>query len=346
MSRQQYMPCVPRVHEAMFVEQVAVASHLSFKSINGATSTKHVACIPSSLGPRGCILRPAVFDEGDTKGAPFLLSLPFLLRCRAQLCLDPVQGLELYLSKYKHRVPLHIGPSGSLRVCLQDFQGDMKEDLAHALKSIAVHECSHMSISIPESDRLSSQPPASISSQSFGDPLQHDHGLQEKPRGKGGELPSPDDLTTHGAGAETAHHPGPHDASSGLLQHGHEHTASAAKPSGPEAQTTSVSNADQDLNGQLHCDRRLHGQRLLGQSDEVFLRTGSGHADHREGGPELRQGLPSLPTLAAADKMLSVLRVDLRTAPLDAHGEHRSLAGIESVDTTAELDSDKQTGGP
>ena len=124
MSHQQYMPRVPRVHEAMFVEQVAVASHLRnmdedlcatvdtgcqrtavgsstlgrmlakqrkgleavikpethhFKSINGTTSTKHVACVPSSLGPRGCILRPAVFDEGDTKGAPFLLSLPFLL---------------------------------------------------------------------------------------------------------------------------------------------------------------------------------------------------------------------------------------------------------------------------
>ena len=70
---------------------------------------------------------------------------------------------------------------------------------------------------------------------------------------------------------------------------------------------------------------------------------GSGHADHQEGGPELRQGLPSLPTLAAADKTLSVLRVDLRTAPLDAHGERRSLAGIESLDTTADHDKAKET---
>ena len=44
-----------------------------FKSINGISKNDHVACIPTSLGPRGCVLRPAVFEDEATKKS----TLPF-----------------------------------------------------------------------------------------------------------------------------------------------------------------------------------------------------------------------------------------------------------------------------
>ena len=66
-----------------------------FKSVNGVTRTNRVACVPTSLGKKGCILRPAVFEDGQSKTAPFLLSLPFLLHCQATMCLDPSKGLKL-----------------------------------------------------------------------------------------------------------------------------------------------------------------------------------------------------------------------------------------------------------
>ena len=373
---QQHMPCVHRVHEAMFVEQVAFAEHARsidedlcatvdtgcqrtavgsstlsrmlakqpkgleavikpethhFKSINGTTCTKHVACIPSSLGPKGCILRPAVFDEGDTKGAPFLLSLPFLLHCRAHLCLDPVQGLELYLSKYKHRIPLHIGPTGSLRVCLQDFQGDMKEDLAQALKSIAVHECSHMSLN-PESDRLSSQPSASTSPPT--EAAQHAHRLQAKPRGEGREPGSSGSVAANGPqavdGASTCH------AKGGLLQPGDECTSLAAqhlgaKERGRRAQAHAIADSDGDLPGQLRGDRRLHGHGPGGQQAEVLLRPESREPDHPEGGQEPRKDLPPVPPMAATRESLPILRVDGRATSLESNGGSGSLAGSKQV---------------
>ncbi|CAE7350468.1 RE1 [Symbiodinium sp. CCMP2456] len=55
-------------------------------------------------GPRGCILRPAVFDEGTSAKAPFLISLPFLIYCKATLVLDPEQGMRLKLGRFNHEV--------------------------------------------------------------------------------------------------------------------------------------------------------------------------------------------------------------------------------------------------
>ena len=60
-----------------------------FKSVNGIPRTNKVACLATSLGPKGCILRPAVFEDPHGRHAPLLLSLPFLLHCRAVLHLDP-----------------------------------------------------------------------------------------------------------------------------------------------------------------------------------------------------------------------------------------------------------------
>lgn len=56
-----------------------------FCSVHGVSCTSQVACIPSSLRPNGCILRPAVFQESHSSKAPFLLSLPFLLERRTTL---------------------------------------------------------------------------------------------------------------------------------------------------------------------------------------------------------------------------------------------------------------------
>ena len=107
-----------------------------FKSVNGISRTNKVACLATSLGPKGCILRPAVFEDPHGRHAPLLLSLPFLLHCRAVLHLDPDEGLCLHLKKFNQRVPFLIGPTGALRVPLHQFQGGMLEELTQALRHI------------------------------------------------------------------------------------------------------------------------------------------------------------------------------------------------------------------
>ena len=69
-----------------------------FRSVHKVSCTSRLACIPCSLGPRGCILRPALFEDEHSSDAPFLLSLPFLLHCQATLHLDESQGLTLISS--------------------------------------------------------------------------------------------------------------------------------------------------------------------------------------------------------------------------------------------------------
>ena len=92
-----------------------------FRSVHGRSSTQHVAALPTSLGPKGSLLRPAVFENEESKQAPFLLSLPFLLFCRTELTLDPEVGLSAYFKRLNFRVPCHLGPSGALRVPLCHF---------------------------------------------------------------------------------------------------------------------------------------------------------------------------------------------------------------------------------
>ena len=108
----------------------------SFRSVNGISRTSRIACVPTSLGPKGCILRPAVFEEGMSANAPFLLSLPFLLHCRATIVLDPEQGLKLCLHRYHCEAPLHIGPTGALRVPLDHFSSGMIQSLKQAMSKV------------------------------------------------------------------------------------------------------------------------------------------------------------------------------------------------------------------
>ena len=94
-----------------------------FRSVHGTSTTKFVAVIPTSLGTKGSLLRPAVFDNKESQQAPFLISLPFLLHCKAVIHLDPKQGLRIYFKRFGFAVKCHIGPTGALRVPLSEFSG-------------------------------------------------------------------------------------------------------------------------------------------------------------------------------------------------------------------------------
>lgn len=54
-----------------------------FRSAHGRSVTKQVAMIPTGLGKKGSVLKPAVFENDESKHAPFLISLSFLMFCRA-----------------------------------------------------------------------------------------------------------------------------------------------------------------------------------------------------------------------------------------------------------------------
>ena len=95
--------------------------------------------MPASLGPRGCFLKPAIFDEGVGKDAPFLMSLPFLLFCRATIELDPLNGLSLHFRRFRTKAKLYLGPTGalSIRVQLNDFTDQMCKNLGHSLQHLS-----------------------------------------------------------------------------------------------------------------------------------------------------------------------------------------------------------------
>ena len=92
-----------------------------FRSVHGTSTTRYVAVIPTSLGKRGSFLRPAVFEHGESRTAPFLISLPFLIHCQAVLHLDPNKGLRINFRKLGFTVQCHLGPTGALRVPLSQF---------------------------------------------------------------------------------------------------------------------------------------------------------------------------------------------------------------------------------
>lgn len=106
-----------------------------FRSVHQVSCTHRLACIPCSLGPKGCILRPALFEEPSSADAPFLLSLPFLLHCRATLILDGQQGLALVSRKFGFKVQCFLGPTGALRIPIQQFSREMIQSLSQQVSS-------------------------------------------------------------------------------------------------------------------------------------------------------------------------------------------------------------------
>ena len=101
-----------------------------FRSVHQTSCTERVAIMPNSLGPRGSYLKPAIFEDEPCRSAPFLISLPFLLHCGIQLHLDPTFGLLLRSKKLGFSARCHLGPTGALRVFLQDFSEDQIRRLA------------------------------------------------------------------------------------------------------------------------------------------------------------------------------------------------------------------------
>ena len=100
-----------------------------FKSVHNVSTTSKVATVPSSLGPKGTFLRPAVFEDPVSHQAPFLISLTFLMHCNSTLGLDEESGLYLMFRDSNTRIPLHLGPSNALRVPLQLFEPNKIEKL-------------------------------------------------------------------------------------------------------------------------------------------------------------------------------------------------------------------------
>lgn len=92
-----------------------------FKSVHQTSTTTRVASIPCSLGVKGSLLRPAVFEDEHSQHAPFLLSLSFLIHCHGELILSPEKGLRIRIRGEREEIPLHLGPTGALRIPLQRF---------------------------------------------------------------------------------------------------------------------------------------------------------------------------------------------------------------------------------
>ncbi len=92
-----------------------------FKSVHQISTTTRVATVPCALGSKGCFLRPAVFDCDQSEQAPFLMSLTFLLHCDTELRLSQEHGLHIRFRGSQETLPLHLGPTGALRIPLQQF---------------------------------------------------------------------------------------------------------------------------------------------------------------------------------------------------------------------------------
>ena len=100
-----------------------------FRSVHQTSVTSKVATIPCSLGTKGSFLKPAVFENEESSGAPFLISLSFLLHCHGEVILCHEQGLQLRLRGTPEPVPLHLGPTGALRIPLQQYNQMQKQAL-------------------------------------------------------------------------------------------------------------------------------------------------------------------------------------------------------------------------
>ncbi len=102
-----------------------------FRSVHGLSTTRRIAIVPSSLGPKGSHLRPALFEDEHGSRAPFLISLPLMLHLGCTLMLDPDEGLMVHFQKTGQKVSCHLGPSGALRIPIFQFNSVMIEALQH-----------------------------------------------------------------------------------------------------------------------------------------------------------------------------------------------------------------------
>ncbi len=153
-----------------------------FRSVHGVSTTNRIANVPSSLGEKGCILRPAIFEDQHGKNAPFLLSLPLLMHGGSMLCLEPDVGLFLKLGTNDERIPCHLGPTGALRVPILAFTPEKLRCLARDLEMLSKDEFEILSIDKASCPVVSEFKPDSNSS-STTIPIRscgHQHGRQPR----------------------------------------------------------------------------------------------------------------------------------------------------------------------
>ena len=117
-----------------------------FRSVHQTSITTRVANIPCSLGMKGSFLNPAVFEQDNSSGAPFLICLSFLLHCKGNLILDSDKGLTIVFQDGREQIPLHLGPTGALRIPLQNFTSDQLKHLREWQDSSEVHESQEFEI--------------------------------------------------------------------------------------------------------------------------------------------------------------------------------------------------------
>ena len=152
-----------------------------FRSVHQVSTTHKAATVPCSLGNKGCFLRPAVFEEGNSNNAPFLISLSFLLHCRTALILDERHGLAVRMLDSNREVPCHLGPHGSLRIPLQQFGKNMFQNLCwHQEKSFNQDEFEVFVTKHANSSYSTSSEPKSFSSSELE--IRNGELLQESPQ--------------------------------------------------------------------------------------------------------------------------------------------------------------------
>lgn len=244
-----------------------------FRSVHGTSTTKYVAAIPTSLGQRGSLLRPAVFETNASRDAPFLISLPFLMFCHAVLYLDPRAELKVEFRKFKFSAPCHIGPTGSLRVSLADFSADHIKRLQKAQEEFqqGSEEFENFRLSSvfgPEQTKSEPNPNESNLSVSHGVPRSD----EESPNRCGGSRTG---LETDGAEA----------ALSGLPHHGLGPSDPDAEEAGPDATVLGVANGGHPggEGGQRHGEpgRLLDGEIREGGSNAPVTDPQLCFASHR-----------------------------------------------------------------
>ena len=171
-----------------------------FRSVHGVSQTDYNAVIPCGLGTRGCYLKPAVFEGTHSRNAPFLLSLKFLLQSEAVISLRRGR-LMLHLTRHGANFPLHIGPSGALRVVLNEFTSEMKRALLQAKKRLTGGnhgEFEILNVTARQLDFESSRPAPSSSPAASGQVSSHGLVVSDQQAGQGAAEP--------GAGERHLHH--------------------------------------------------------------------------------------------------------------------------------------------
>ena len=122
----------------------------------------------------------SLVDDGFGIDAPFLISLPFLLKRRGRLVLDQKQ---LRLSEPNCVIKVHLGPSGALRVPMRQFDDQVLRSLKSSQQVLERSEFEIFGLTSESSSMMEreAQSRGAISSQFPTSDLYHRHGGSGQP---------------------------------------------------------------------------------------------------------------------------------------------------------------------